>query len=248
MRDEVILALDLYVREDRNPGMAACAEVSSILRAIPIEMEKSADPSFRGPDSVRSKTQNFLGLDPNTTKVGRTNSSRMDRKVWEEFSGSPTRLRTVAEAIGANVSSLSPTEAVVDDEEIVEAPEGTILTRIHKKRERSRKLREAKKKRVLSETGRLACEACDLDFGERYGDWGEGFIECHHLIPVSSLRPGERTKVDDLALLCSNCHRMVHLRRPWLTLEKLIEIQSSSGAPTTAEAQAHASAVAARWA
>jgi putative restriction endonuclease len=24
------------------------------------------------------------------------------------------------------------------------------------------------------------------------------------------------TKVDDLALVCANCHRMLHRRRPWL--------------------------------
>lgn len=246
MRDEVILALDLYVREDGNPGTAACVELSSILRSIPIGMENLSDPAFRGPESVRSKTQNFLGLDESSTKTGRTNSSQMDRKVWDEFSGDPTRLRIVAEAIRANVASLSPGDVEVDSEEIIEAPEGAILTRVHRQRERSGKLRETKKKRVLDETGRLACEACDLDFGERYGEWGEGFIECHHMIPVSSLRPGQLTKIDDLVLLCSNCHRMVHVRRPWLTLESLIEIQTSDGTALTAEALKRASAAAAR--
>lgn len=52
---------------------------------------------------------------------------------------------------------------------------------------------------------------------------GEGFIECHHTIPVSELGPGQKTKLRDLVLLCSNCHRMVHSARPWLSVEELQE-------------------------
>jgi 5-methylcytosine-specific restriction enzyme A len=72
--------------------------------------------------------------------------------------------------------------------------------------------------------GKLACEACGFDFRERYVDHGEGFIECHHAKPVHRLKPGDKTKVGDLRLLCSNCHRMVHARRPWLTLEQLVTV------------------------
>lgn len=100
-----------------------------------------------------------------------------------------------------------------------EAEEGLVLTRLHRKRERSAKLRRAKKERVEKETGRLSCEACDLDFGERYGARAKGFIECHHIIPLHTLKPGQRTKLDDLALLCPNCHRVLHMRKPWLTVE-----------------------------
>ena len=148
----------------------------------------------------------------------------MDLKIWEEFASDPSQLRNVASAISANVDSLSPAEAEVEVDAIIEAPEGAILTRVHRKRERSIKLREAKKQRVLAEVGRLACEVCDLDFGERYGEWGKGFIECHHKMPVSSLEPGTKTKIEDLALLCSNCHRMIHVRRPWLTLDQLVAL------------------------
>jgi 5-methylcytosine-specific restriction enzyme A len=157
----------------------------------------------------------------------------MDRDVWKEFSGDLPRLKTVAAAIRANVASLTPTEAAVDLDGISEAEEGALLTRLHSFRERNLKLVAAKKKQVLAETGRLACEACDLDFGERYGERGQDFIECHHLVAVSSLRRGQKTKLDDLALLCSNCHRMVHVRKPWLELNKLIEIQAE-GAPAHA--------------
>jgi 5-methylcytosine-specific restriction protein A len=57
------------------------------------------------------------------------------------------------------------------------------------------------------------CQACDLDFRERYGDLGKGFIEAHHLRPIAGLEEGVPVKYDvaaDFAVLCSNCHRMVH--------------------------------------
>jgi hypothetical protein len=75
------------------------------------------------------------------------------------------------------------------------------------------------------------CKACGFDFAKVYGSRGEGYIEVHHLRPVSSLT--ERTPVnpkEDMTVLCSNCHRMIHHRIDnILTLEQLIAlIQSRS--------------------
>jgi len=47
-------------------------------------------------------------------------------------------------------------------------------------------------------------------------------IEVHHLRPVHTMKPGEKTKLADLALLCSNCHRMAHRGRTPLPLVALI--------------------------
>jgi 5-methylcytosine-specific restriction protein A len=57
------------------------------------------------------------------------------------------------------------------------------------------------------------CQACELDFGERYGKIGQGFIEAHHLRPIATLEEGVQVKYDvasDFAVLCANCHRMIH--------------------------------------
>ena len=57
---------------------------------------------------------------------------------------------------------------------------------------------------------------------EVYGLLGEKFIECHHKIHLST---GERlTQIGDLALVCSNCHRMLHRKRPWLTIYNLKDL------------------------
>jgi 5-methylcytosine-specific restriction protein A len=57
----------------------------------------------------------------------------------------------------------------------------------------------------------VACKICGLDFGERYGQLGEGFIHVHHLKPLHKI--GEDYVVDhkkDLIPVCPNCHAMIH--------------------------------------
>lgn len=53
-------------------------------------------------------------------------------------------------------------------------------------------------------------EACGFEFEKTYGEIGKGYIECHHLIPLSNFKVNKETKLEGLALLCSNCHRMIH--------------------------------------
>ncbi|MBV8970124.1 MAG: HNH endonuclease [Verrucomicrobia bacterium] len=50
---------------------------------------------------------------------------------------------------------------------------------------------------------------------------GHNFAECHHVLPISEVGESRQTKVRDLAVVCSNCHRMLHRRRPWLTVSEL---------------------------
>ncbi len=57
------------------------------------------------------------------------------------------------------------------------------------------------------------CQVCNFNFSEAFGDLGEGFIEAHHLRPLASLNENEPVRLDveaDFAVLCSNCHRMIH--------------------------------------
>jgi len=85
-------------------------------------------------------------------------------------------------------------------------------------------IREAKKKFKKEHNGRLYCEICKFDFSEKYGELGIDFIEGHHIIPVSEMKLGDKTKVEDIAIVCSNCHSMIHRKKPWLTREKLKRI------------------------
>jgi len=62
---------------------------------------------------------------------------------------------------------------------------------------------------------------CEFDFSIAYGNRGLGFIECHHTKPLATLGTGTKTHIDDLALVCANCHRMIHRRKPWLSIAEL---------------------------
>lgn len=104
-----------------------------------------------------------------------------------------------------------------------EYPEGKIAFVLHKKRERNPKLIRDAKRLFLANYGRLYCEACEFDFVEYYGERGTDFIEGHHKKLISEMNEGEKTKVEDIAMLCSNCHRMIH-RKPLINVETLREI------------------------
>ena len=105
-----------------------------------------------------------------------------------------------------------------------EADEGRAVLKKHLSHERNTRIVKLKKKKAFEETGCLKCEVCDFDFFEIYGDLGSGFIECHHLVPLSKSSGNTKTKLSDLSLLCSNCHRMIHNKNPILTIKELREI------------------------
>lgn len=66
------------------------------------------------------------------------------------------------------------------------------------------------------------CTACGFDFASAYGELGLGFIEVHHLEPLSRLN-GEHAvdPIQDLRPLCPNCHAMLHRRKPPLRVDQL---------------------------
>lgn len=80
----------------------------------------------------------------------------------------------------------------------------------HKIRERKSKFRKMRIEQELGDKGKLCCQVCDFDFAARYKEEiGIHFAEVHHLRPIAL---GERftNVINDLAILCSNCHRMIH--------------------------------------
>ena len=62
---------------------------------------------------------------------------------------------------------------------------------------------------------------CGFDFVKTYGEIGNNFIEAHHIKPISKMKDGDKTKIEDIVMVCSNCHSMMHRNKPWLTVEQL---------------------------
>lgn len=225
-RDELILALSLYMHAERRQLEAShekVANLSADLNKLPIHDESLRDIDFRNPQGVSMKLGNFLSLDPLYEGVGLQRGSKLDKEVWNEFQYDIPRLHQTAKSIldsavqiaGTSGASYSP---VRDDEEF---PEGKLLTSVHQRKERDPKAVKRKKEKVLKETGGLLCEACSFDFAVKYGKLGYGFAECHHRIPVAQLTEGHPTRLVDLAIVCANCHRMIHRSRPILTVAQL---------------------------
>ncbi|MFX4263095.1 HNH endonuclease [Pelotomaculum propionicicum] len=108
-----------------------------------------------------------------------------------------------------------------EGEEDIGYPEGKIAFRMHRIIERDpRVIKKAKDTFAKINGGRLFCEACGFDYFIVYGPRGNDFIEGHHKKKVSEMREGAETKVEDINLLCANCHRMIH-RKPFINLEQL---------------------------
>jgi 5-methylcytosine-specific restriction protein A len=109
-------------------------------------------------------------------------------------------------------------DPVVADKSYSSMKEGKERSRIQTYYERNPRLRIS----AITIHG-TKCSICGFDFGKRYGPFGEGYIEIHHIIPHSSIK-GER-EIDpkkDLIPVCSNCHRMIHKPRDtWLTIDEM---------------------------
>ena len=107
------------------------------------------------------------------------------------------------------------------DLEDEQADEGSRALVTHRRIERSLKLVASKRRAVLKATGGLACEICSFDFLQFYGPIGLEFCEVHHLKPLAELTGKHTTTLADLAVVCSNCHRMLHRGRPCFTPDEL---------------------------
>lgn len=224
--DEVILALDLYFREPDAVGRddnESVIELSELLNRLPIHHPKNRLTTFRNPNGVGLKLANLRALDPEMPKGGSGNASDLDRRMMTRYKDSKHALAALAQTIRLNADSFEFGGGSEWGEDF-EAEEGAVLTRVHQQRERDRALVGKKKKAVLGKYGKLACEVCDFNFSKAYGEHGQGFAECHHKTPVSKLRPGQKTHLSELAIVCANCHRMLHRGKSWKTLNELKKI------------------------
>ncbi len=224
-RDEIILACQL-VRENGWRGLdaedARVIELSGLLQMLPLHAKAERNEKFRNPNGVARKTFDIATRHPDY-RGKLTNGGVLDGEVLADYLARPEEMTEVARLIregltAGDLQDLAPSE----DEEFDDysAPEGRLLMRRHQARERNKGLRKKKIASVTRRGGRLACEVCGFDFEQVYGERGAGYIECHHVVPLHEAGEGQ-TRLSDLALICANCHRMIHRRAPWPTPEEL---------------------------
>ncbi|WKU45593.1 HNH endonuclease [Streptomyces sp. VNUA116] len=237
--DELLLACSLVAsnhwRELRQTD-AQAVELSALLRSLPLHSSLArALPEFRSVGSVSRKTTDLATNHPAYSGKP-TRCGKLDKAVIAAFLERPAELSAAAAAIRKGAKSVSLSQVSEQPGEVSEdgvtGLEGRLLARWTLARERDPKLRRRKIAHVQRLGQLLRCEVCAFDFGRSYGQLGEGYIEVHHVVPlhVSGLL---ETKLDDLALLCANCHRMCHrshLGESWRTPAGLrAEIEQASG-------------------
>ena len=117
-------------------------------------------------------------------------------------------LNYIAACASTDAPSPDRRSARVEPDDGHSTVEGRQMLVTHVERERDPSLVKQAKRRFRRKHGGLFCEVCGFDFQLKYGSLGKGFIEAHHVTPLAA---GPRnTGLDDLMMLCPNCHRMVH--------------------------------------
>jgi hypothetical protein len=191
---------------------------------------------------VKGDPENLIDWEQDSQKVVSLDflkDAGFERRVWNpRGSGTEITDDEAADQIKARFDGLSaPTieELLKLDPHLgakdLAGPEGRILIKKHLVRERNQALVKKKKRAVLSTTGALACEVCRFDFLETYAELGRGFAECHHLTPLALLTKTIETKLGDLAIVCANCHRMLHRGKLWKTIAQLKDVLLASPKP-----------------
>ena len=234
--EEIVLVCDLVAANgwkalDRRSDTRV-SDLSELLRSMSPALAAD-DPRFRNADGVGRKSHDLATAHPDypggTMKGGKTTAA-----VVNEFIERPDVMHRLAQAIRAAVAEPEYVSSPLVDLDYDETyDEGRSFARRHLIRERDPRARARKIAQARRTLGHVRCDTCGFDFETTYGERGNDFIECHHRNPLSVVGP-TTTALSDLALLCSNCHRMIHRFRPWLTVEQLAELIQANARKTWA--------------
>jgi hypothetical protein len=205
-------------------GASAGIVASGYLQELPIKRSNVKIPSALGDDLWIAKPAESLEikvgikvdevrltpeegmLEKRTLKV---HSLMQKKKIITNPRGTVFRLNAEEYSILDGLwKSVLPTESF---DTTYAVSEGKPQLQTHYRRERSRKLIAMKKGRFKNQRGKLFCEICGFSFEDKYPPpLGLDFIEAHHKVPLSQIDEISKTTLDDLILVCSNCHRMIH--------------------------------------
>lgn len=231
-REEIILALELYLRggrrvpEDHDPEVVALSEDLGRLPLIPLDQRA---PNFRNPNGVVLKISNLRAFDPHAVSKGMSAGSKLDKELMETYADDPIGLALEARAIRMEYREwLAPvstpptplrTEFPRHAAAEPQAPWDTSFDRYarHLMLEQNMEAQESRRESARS----LACEICGFDFGRTYGEVGHGYIQYHHRVPLADLTNTAKPTAADLTLICANCHAMLHQADRVLTVDEL---------------------------
>jgi 5-methylcytosine-specific restriction protein A len=205
-RDEVILVLDFYF--DQNgyiPSSDApiIITLSNLLRSLPIHNTAARKETFRNPNGVVLKLRKLKKI---ATGKGFGNISKLDSDVMQELGDNPRKTKKLANLIRSRIPLAKRVDNEIDRNEGFR--EGKLVIARHERRERNPKLRH-QLLNSRSKLGAIKCDMCGCKSSSPVASISEAMFEAHHIEPHAQA-PERITKLEDMALLCSNCHRMIH--------------------------------------
>jgi predicted HNH restriction endonuclease len=120
-------------------------------------------------------------------------------------------------------ADMSPPSLLETDDYALEGRQ-TLRLVAHRHREAALRTRRIAQARRESSDGKLRCSVggCGFCFEDVYGHEAANYIQVHHLNPLGYLDGDERTYLADLALVCANCHAMLHFLEPARDLDVLV--------------------------
>jgi hypothetical protein len=111
-----------------------------------------------------------------------------------------------AERFLAYVEPSGPSETPGERPAGVSDIEGTKTEVVALRSQRSRRLRNA-----AFQSAKGVCEVCGCDWSKVLGGRGVRVLQVHHRQQLSARRVPSLTRVEDLAVVCANCHLLLHL-------------------------------------
>jgi 5-methylcytosine-specific restriction enzyme A len=182
--------------------------------------KKNGLDSYRISASVSGAT--LLPIDKRSFMIPRAIKGGIGQSnVW--YADKPESAELVARVLHL-VESGRDIDRLPDVDAEVSALEGNPRLVAHLRRERNTSIVERKKKEILAKTGALSCEICGFDFEKIYGKYGRAFCEVHHLTPLHKSDGVVKTELSDLAIVCSNCHRIIHRIAPMPSVRDLVRV------------------------
>jgi predicted HNH restriction endonuclease len=136
-------------------------------------------------------------------------------EMWDEIQEALENLNLVSDDIDNAIERL-PTETFQFDEKEL-FKEGKVVQVFVNRYERNQKARQE----CIRHHGDK-CFICGFDFSETYGDIAKGFIHVHHLKQLADInKEYDVNPIKDLIPLCANCHSVIHLTKPAMTIDEL---------------------------
>jgi hypothetical protein len=178
-REEVVLALDLYVRSGAAGGgpvptqaSDGVQELSALLKRFSAYPAAEQGATYRSPDAVHLKLANLRSVQT-VGKDGMPAHSRMDVAVWAEFDGAWELLAVTADALRSELGQgliREPSETPVMEE--VEVEDQRSETYLVTTAQRTRTASRAEQKLVLAYKAHLRRKGLTVKRG-RYRPAGE---------------------------------------------------------------------------